>query len=551
MIRRAFSLLNSVSGLHQTAYLLALFAFLSQLLALFRDRLLAHSFGAGEILDIYYASFRIPDFIFVMVASIVSLSVLVPFLAEEMNKKNEKRFMSEIFSVFFLLVILVCAITFFLIPKIVPLILIGFSQEVTNQVIDLSRILLLSPILLGLSNFFASIIQINQRFFIYALSPLLYNIGIIVGVLLFYPIWGLAGLVWGVILGACLHLIIQFPSIYHLRAFPRFVLIFNLKRIKEIVVLSLPRTLALSTGNLALIFLVGFASTLGEGAVSIFTFSFSLQSIPLTIIGVSYSVAAFPVLAKLFSNNQIDIFFQQITMAARHIVFWTTVALVLFVVLRAQIVRTILGSGKFDWVDTRLTAACLAAFALSVTAQSLVSLFLRGYYAAGKTQKPVLISIISALVIVISVFFFKWAFTNIEFVERLIGIIFRIDDLENINVLILPLSYSLGTFVNAILLWSSFQKDFNRSSPSLEKSFLQTLVASLIMGVFAYFSLNLWDKVFDINTFWGIFLQGFFSGVIGLIVLILVLKSLGNEEINEILRTLKQKFWSIRPQFFD
>jgi len=551
MIRRAFSLLNSVSGLHQTAYLLALFAFLSQLLALFRDRLLAHSFGAGEILDIYYASFRIPDFIFVMVASIVSLSVLVPFLAEEMNKKNEKRFMSEIFSVFFLLVILVCAITFFLIPKIVPLILIGFSQEVTNQVIDLSRILLLSPILLGLSNFFASIIQINQRFFIYALSPLLYNIGIIVGVLLFYPIWGLAGLVWGVILGACLHLIIQFPSIYHLRAFPRFVLIFNLKRIKEIVVLSLPRTLALSTSNLALIFLVGFASTLGEGAVSIFTFSFSLQSIPLTIIGVSYSVAAFPVLAKLFSNNQIDIFFQQITMAARHIVFWTTVALVLFVVLRAQIVRTILGSGKFDWVDTRLTAACLAAFALSVTAQSLVSLFLRGYYAAGKTQKPVLISIISALVIVISVFFFKWAFTNIEFVERLIGIIFRIDDLENINVLILPLSYSLGTFVNAILLWSSFQKDFNRFSPSLEKSFLQTLVASLIMGVFAYFSLNLWDKVFDINTFWGIFLQGFFSGVIGLIVLILVLKSLGNEEINEILRTLKQKFWSIRPQFFD
>lgn len=546
MIKKALNLLNNVSGLHQTAYLLAFFAFLSQLLALLRDRLLAHSFGAGELLDIYYASFRIPDFIFVAIASIVSLSVLVPFLAEEMNKKSEGRLMSEIFSVFLFLIVIVCAVAFFLIPKITPLILVGFSTEALNQVIDLSRILLLSPILLGLSNFFTSIIQVNQKFFIYALSPLLYNIGIIIGIIFLYPVWGLRGLVLGVILGAVLHLVIQLPSICHLRAFPKIIFVSHIKKIKEIIALSLPRTLALSTSNLALIFLVGLASTIGEGAVSIFTFSFSIQSVPLTIIGVSYSIAAFPVLAKLFSNNQIDDFFQHITVVARHIVFWTTVSLVLFIVLRAQIIRTILGSGKFDWVDTRLTAACLAAFSLSVTAQSLVLLFIRGYYAAGKTLRPVVLSIISAVVIVVSALFFKWLFVNVEFTEKVVGIIFRIDDLNNIKVLILPLSYSLGTFVNAGLLWFFFQKDFNCFSPSLEKSFLQTLMASLVMGVFAYFSLNLWDDILDINTFRGIFFQGLLSGIIGLVVLTLILKLLKNQEIDEILLTLRRKFRSIK-----
>jgi len=543
MIKSVFNLLNrNISGLHQTAYLLAFFAFLSQLLALLRDRLLAHTFGAGETLDIYYAAFRIPDFIFIAVASIVSLSVLVPFLTEEMNQQHGRKFMSEIFSVFSILVVIICSIVFFLIPKMIPVLFGGFSFEAQIQVIALSRIMLLSPILLGFSNFFASIIQVNHKFFVYAIAPLLYNIGIIIGVIFFYPVWGLKGLATGVILGAFMHLAIQIPSVVRLKFVPKITLIKNFRKIKEIIVLSLPRALALSANNISMLFLVSLASSLGVGAVSVFTFSFSLQSVPLSIIGISYSIAAFPVLAKFFSEGEFDKFFEQITTAARHIVFWSTVVLVLFIVLRAQIVRTILGSGKFDWEDTRLTAACLAAFALSVTAQGLTLLFIRGYYAAGKTVKPVLVSIFSATVIVFSAFFFKWLFFNFSFVKEIIGLIFRVEDIKNIEVLILPLSYSLGTFVNASLLWFMFQRDFNRFSVSLEKSFLQTFIASLAMGVFAYFSLNLWSYVFDIDTFWGIFLQGLLSGITGLIVLVLLLKLFGNKEIDEVISTLKQKF---------
>lgn len=548
MIRKVFSLLHrDISGLHEAAYILGFFAFLSQLLALLRDRLLAHNFGAGEILDIYYASFRIPDFIFISIASIVSVSVLVPFLTKALKKESGRQFMNEIFSVFFALIVVVAALMFFLIPKLTPLLFPGFTPEALSQVIMLSRIMLLSPILLGLSNFFTSIIQVHKKFFVYAISPLLYNIGIIIGILFFYPVWGLKGLAGGVILGAFFHLFIQIPSIWRLRFIPKPFLPSNFGKIKEIIILSLPRALALSAGNISIIVLIGLASTMSKGSISIFNFSFSLQSVPLSIIGASYSIAAFPALAKLFSDGYTDKFFTKISAAARHIIFWTTIVLVLFVVLRAQIVRTILGSGKFDWVDTRLTAACLAAFMLSVTAQSMVLLLVRGYYAAGRTKKPVLINIFSAICIVFFAFLFKWLFVNVEVLRDMTGILFRVDDIGDIGVLILPLSYSLGTFINAVLLWFAFQRDFNCFSTEVEKSFFQTLIASVIMGVATYFSLELWNNIFDINTFFGIFLQGFLSGISGIAVLILILKLLGNKEVDEIWYSLKQKICPSRP----
>ncbi|MFH1402511.1 MAG: lipid II flippase MurJ [Patescibacteria group bacterium] len=544
MIKKVFNLLHQdISGLHKAAYVLGLSALLSQSLALLRDRLFAHSFGAGEILDIYYASFRIPDFIFISVASIVSLSVLIPFLTQQKDKEYSKRFMSEIFSVFFVLIAVVSLLMFFLMPVLVPFIFRGFSPDALQQVISLSRIMLLSPILLGFSNCLTSIIQVNKKFFIYAISPLLYNVGIIVGIILFYPMFGIKGLAFGVALGAFLHLFIQLPSIYRLGFIPKLILIKKFNKIKKIILLSLPRTLALSSGNLAILALVAFASTMGEGAISVFNFAFTIQSIPLGIIGVSYSVAAFPILSEL-SRDKKEEFLEQITVVARYIVFWTTTALIFFIVLRAQIVRTVLGSGKFDWTDTRLTAACLAIFAFSITAQSLVLFFVKGYYAAGITKRPVIINIFSSACIVAFVFLFKFCFAAIPFLRESIGYIFKVGDIANIDILILPLSYSLGTILNACLLYYLFKKDFNYSSKELEKSYFQTFIASIIMGVCAYFSLELWNNVFDINTLIGIFLQGLLSGLTGIIVLIIILKWMGNKEINEIFANLKMKFFN-------
>ncbi|NDE68207.1 hypothetical protein EB052_01220, partial [bacterium] len=209
MVRQFITLFNrEIKGLHEAAYLLAFFAFLSQLLALVRDKLLAYTFGANHILDIYYASFRIPDLIFVTIASVVSASVLVPFLTERHEKDEDKgkRFIDDVFSLFFLAMVVVSVIIFAIAPMIIPIVLPGFAHDpMLPELISATQLLLLSPFFLGISNFLSSITQMHRRFLVYAISPLLYNIGIIIGITLLYPLFGLQGLVGGVVVGAMLH----------------------------------------------------------------------------------------------------------------------------------------------------------------------------------------------------------------------------------------------------------------------------------------------------------------------------------------------------------
>lgn len=454
---------REVRGLHEAAYLLAIFAFASQILALVRDRLLASGFGAGEALDIYYAAFRIPDFLFVSVASLVSLSVMIPFFTQKMDSSPEeaKSFISSIFSIFSIIIIGVSIIAFFLAPHILSVLFPGLKEAISfPDLVLLTRVLLLQPIFLGFSSLLASIIHVQQRFIIYAVSPLLYNIGIIFGIVTLYPLFGLVGLAYGVVLGAILHLSLQIPFIVQSGFFPRFTLKNDWVEIKKVIILSLPRTLTLSANQISLIFLVGFASLMSTGSISVFNLSLNLQSVPLTIIGASYSVAAFPTLARLFTNGDQKKFFAHITVAARHIIFWALPATVIFIMLRAQIVRVILGSGEFTWTDTRLTAAVLALFAVSLLAQSLVLLFVRGYYAAGKTMKPLIINVTSSLLVIVFAYIFIALYHNTELFRYFIESLLRVEGISGTEILMLPLAYSLALFLNASAFWILFQRDF-------------------------------------------------------------------------------------------
>src|ERR1035437_9647799 len=166
MVNKFLRILHTeIRGLHQAAYLLAGFAFLSQVLALIRDRLLAASFGVGSTLDVYYAAFRIPDFIFITVGSMVSISVLIPFLMDKLNGGQEegKKFISNIFSFFFLMIVVSGVIAFFFVPVLSKYLFPGFTGKELTQVIELTRILLLSPIFLGLSNILGTLTQAYRR----------------------------------------------------------------------------------------------------------------------------------------------------------------------------------------------------------------------------------------------------------------------------------------------------------------------------------------------------------------------------------------------------
>jgi putative peptidoglycan lipid II flippase len=550
MVKKFFSLFGKeINGLHEAAYLLAFFAFLSQLLALVRDRMLASTFGAGHSLDLYYSAFRIPDFIFVTVASLVAISVLVPFIIEKVNVSAEegKKFIDNIFSFFFLLIIFVSVVAFILVPYIIPVIFKGFSTADFPELITLTRILLLSPILLGLSNFFGSITQVYRRFLIYSLSPLVYNLGIILGIILLYPQFGLRGLTFGVILGALLHLLIQIPFVVKQGMFPKFKINFDWGGIKKVMLLSVPRTLTLGITQITTIFLIAMATFMKEGSVAIFNFSINLQGVPLSIIGASYAIAAFPTLAKYFSQGDKGKFLTEIITSARHIIFWSIPISFLFIVLRAQVVRTILGAGEFNWDNTRLTAAALALFSFSALAQGLVLLFVRGFYAMGNTRKPFIISTISGVLVVSLSYLLIKFFASCLVFQYFIESLFRVSGIEGTAVLMLPLGYSLAVIINCILLWVFFGREFAGFTRLLRNTLFHSFSASVIMGLVSYLSLNIFDNLFNINKVFGIFMQGFLSGILGIIAGVIILKLLKNQEIEEIWATLHHKIWKAKP----
>ncbi len=546
MVNKFLRILHTeIRGLHQAAYLLAGFAFLSQVLALIRDRLLAAAFGAGSTLDVYYAAFRIPDFIFITVGSMVSISVLIPFLMDKIKAGQEdgKKFISNIFSFFFLLIVVSAIIGFFLTPFLSRLLFPGFTADKMNQVISLTRILLLSPIFLGLSNIFGTLTQAYRRFFLYALSPILYNLGIIAGVLFLYPMFGLTGLAYGVIIGAAMHFAIQIPFVVESKLFPQLQFKFDFKEIRRVLFISIPRTFTLGSDSISIIFLLSFASFMTAGSIAVFNFSYNLQSVPLSIIGVSYSLAAFPALIKYFSSGEKDKFAEQAIASAQHIIFWSVPVVVLFVVLRAQIVRTILGSGQFNWSDTRLTAAALACFAISLVFQNLTMLFVRAYYAVGKTKKPFIAKFINATTTVLFGYLFMLAFLRYPAFKNLLEYLFKVQGIPGSIILTLPLGWSIGEVINSVGLWFVFEKDFKGFSRPVFRTLAQVLASSLIMGYVAYICLNIFDDLLNINTTIGVFMQGFLSGIIGIGFGILVLMVFRNQELSDIWQSFKGKVW--------
>ncbi len=547
-ILRIFS--REYGNVNQAALLLGSFAFLSQILGLFRDRSFAHFIGPSTTLDAYYAAFRIPDFIFISIASLVSITVLIPFLLSKMSgdevTKEARKFLDDVFTTFLLAMVCVSLLAFILMPYLTSHTAPGFSPEIRQNVIDLSRIMLLSPIFLGLSSLFGSITQLFRKFLIYALSPVFYNLGIIIGVLFLFPIWGVKGLAFGVVLGSLMHLCIQVLASIESGFAPRFSWSPDLNEVKRVVMVSLPRTLGLSFNNIALIAIVAFASYLKGGSISIFSLSLSLQSVPLGIIGLSYAVAAFPTLTKSYAKGEIKEFEEHLRFAARQIIFWSLPVTFLFIVLRAQIVRVILGSGSFSWENTRLVAASLAVFSISIVAQGLIALFARAYYARGDTRRPLLINFLASASIILFTFAFLHVFKSqpqfLYFIESLL----KVSDIPGTEVLMLPLAYSLGTIINFALLWFFIKRDFMHGEHFISRTFFQSLSASFIIGAVAYLSLNILSPIFGTTTFWGIFLQGFISAIVGSLAGALVLYLLKNEELRDLVETLRTKFWHVK-----
>lgn len=544
MVRKAIDIITGkISSLHAAAFWLASFSFLSQILAFLRDRILAYHFGAGRELDLYYASFEVPDLIFNTAASLVSASILIPLLARwdhEQDKDKEKH-INSVFTAFFVLLILSCGLAWIFMPHLVELFFSGLGKEGIIRVSGFARILILSPFFLGLSNFFGSITQYEKRFLLYSASPLLYNLGIILGALTGASRFGIIAVVIGVASGAFMHMLIQAVWLFFSKKQPKLTLNIDWREILSTFALSVPRTISLSASSLVGLVFIAIASKFPEGSIAAYTFSFNLQSVPLVVIGASYSLAAFPTLAGHFAKKEMNELSECLTSGLRHIIFWALPTTALFIVLRAHIVRTVLGSGQFDWSDTKITAAALSVFVVSMVFQSIQLFLTRAHYAFGRTKLPLIINLFSASLTVFIAILLSRLSPSGSFFTGLSSFL-KIEGFQRLIVLSLPVAFSIGSAISAILLWRFLESEIRAGVfSSVGKASIDALLASLCAGIASWVSLRLFDGIFDLNSALGVFMHGFVSGIMGIASALMFLYFIGNRELSELIKRKRRR----------
>lgn len=527
---------KEVANLHAAAYTVAIFTLLAQILALVRDRVLAHSFGTSEVLDLYYAAFKVPDLLFALIASLVSAYILIPLIAraQEESKTQARELLSD--AVIFLTVVLggCAAIVAVFAPQILTALYPSFTNsELFSEFVLLTRILLLQPIFLGLSSVVSSVTQLERRFLLYALSGVFYNVGILGGIIFLEPIFGMMGLGLGVVIGAVLHVALHIPVIISSKLTP-VLRVPDIARLKSIIFHSFPRALALSSHIIIAVAVTVLAAPLKEGSITIFSFAYNLEGVPLALIGASYAVVAFPTLATLYAANDVENFVKRVSDAARHLILWSMLALVLFVVLRAHLVRVVLGSGEFTWDDTRLTAAVLALLTVSLVGQALVLLIARAYYAAGKTFTPLIIQGTGAIVSIAGAMALLYVHATIPVYTYFIESILRISFVPGTEIVSIALGVSLGQVAAGLLAFVLFAHQYKGFGGSVVPVFFQSFAAAVIAGATAYATLTLLGGIFALTSLTAVLAQGVLAGTLGLAMFLFVLWGLSNREFQEI-----------------
>ncbi|MDD2696952.1 MAG: murein biosynthesis integral membrane protein MurJ [Candidatus Pacebacteria bacterium] len=442
---------KSISG---AAGILAISALISRILGLLRDRLLASTFGASSNLDVYFAAFRIPDFVYNILIAGGIIVAFLPLFSEYFLKDEKEtwKFTNNVLNVFFFFLVLVSFFGVILAPVLLKIITPGFNSQQLSLTVLLTRILFLSPILLGLSSIFSGILQYFNRFLIYGLAPILYNLGIILGIIFLAPTSGILGVTLGVILGAFLHFIIQVPSA--VAAGFSYKPIFNLKdsKIRRVFYLMIPRTLGVAAPQINLIVVTAIASLLPAGSLSIFTFANNLQQVPLGLIGIPFAMASFPVLSQAWAAQKKENFIEKFSSTFRKIIYIIIPLSLLMFVLRNQIIEIILRNGRFGEVSTKMAAASLGLFTLGVFAACLIPLIFRAFFALQDTKTPTIIAIVAMILNVILSFGFVWLLGFPNSFQGWMIKFFSLQSIDNIAVIGLPLAFSIDTILQFILL---------------------------------------------------------------------------------------------------
>ena len=500
---------------------------ISRLIGLLRERMLASTFGAGDVLDVYYAAFKIPDFVFnIIVLGALSSAFIPVFLGIRQKEKDKPEKEKECWKITntllnTILIILVVAgiLVYIFADQLTPLLAYGFPPDKQQQTADLMRIMFLGVIFFGISNIFSGILNSFRRFVAYSVAPILYNVGIITGIIYFVPLLGIKGLAWGVVLGAFLHFLVQLPAVLRVGFNYRSILDLKSYPFKKIITLMLPRSFGLGISQINMLIMTALASTLAMGSVAVYNLANNLQHFAISVIGVSLSIAVFPVFSQAFAENKQELFKIHFSKTFRRVLFFIVPVSIAILLLRAQIVRLVLGTGAFDWEDTYLTAQALGYFSISLFAQSLIPLLARSFYANQDTKTPVIISTISVI----------------------INVVLALVLVDYYGVTGLVLAFSIASIINMLLLFLTLRLRLgNLDDDRIINSILKIILVSLLAGVIIQVLKYVIAPLVDMHTFVGVFLQAIGAALGGGLVY-LVLACIGKfDEVDLVIDFLKK-----------
>jgi len=514
---------NSVKG---ATWILIVTLTISNILGMIRDHFLAQKIPT-DLLDTYYTAFRLPDLIFNLLILGAIAAAFIPVFTQYLSKEKKEEawhIANSFLNISILILIASCLLLAVFMPKLIPLLVPQFGLEKQELTIRLARLMLLSPLFFGISYIFGGILNSFKRFLAYSTAPLVYNISIIIATLFLadkYNVWGIAV---GVVIGAFLHMLIQIPIAIKLGYRYQSSFDFHHSGVRKIFKLMLPRTIGLGAMQLMLLAFTFIASGLAAGSIAIFSLADNIQTMPVVVFGTSFATAIFPSLSESYSKGENERFLNYIWKGIRSILYLLIPASIGVILLRAQIVRLILGSGFFGWDQTVSTANTLGYLALSLFAQGLVSILARAFYAVHNTKTPMYISIISFASSIIFAFIFS----------------------PGMGVEGLGLAFSLGSFLNVILLYIYLRmelpqmKKYEKNNLSfIAKILLATVIMGLLVQFTKWFSGGLMG---DLDRVWQVLTQTLFSIFVGAGVYLSITWYLGCEEIMEIWSIIKKKF---------
>lgn len=480
MVKNLISLLYSrQKSILSGATIIMLTMLLAKVLGLIKDRLLAHYFPPDTI-DIFWAAFRLPDLIFHLVILGVLSVAFIPVFTEYMeNKGKEDAFnLSRSILNISLIVFIASAVLVYIFahPIISYLIAPGFTPEKQIQVVNLARIILFGQIILVFGAFFIGILQSFQKFIIPAFAPVFYNLGIILGIVFLSDSMGIAGAAVGVIIGAILHALIQFPLIIQAGFRFKFPQKFFHPGVKEIINLTSIRTLGLAAEQINETIGLRFASLISAGSYTYLTFAQHLQVAPIGLFGAALAQAALPVLSAERAKGKIEEFKITLITTLHQILFLALPATAIFIVIRIPIVRLIFGASQFNWEATVLTGLTVAYLAIGLSAQSISLLLVRGFYALKDTKTPVIVSFIVVTLNILLIFYFV----------RIL----------KLDVWSIGFANSIAAILSSTLLfWGLHFKIGKFNLGGVFSPFLKMLMATIIMGIALYVPIKLLDQV--------------------------------------------------------